>query len=427
MIYYRVLQKMPGRGAGPSATLGGAWPNRELRGVSRGLPPRMSKRLRAYRGARATPPVSSQGCRPRPAAEEEVMDRWAWRLGVVGVALAVLVGCAPRAAPAAASGGDDSAVAAFYRGKTIRIVVGLSPGGGYDLTSRLLARYMAARIPGNPTIIVENRPGAGTMLAANAVYASEPKDGTVIGNFDSSLVLLQALGATGIGYDATRFNWLGATVKDVTGCLVRADAVASVQDTIAGKEVVLGALALGNNSYDVPTVLNATLGTHFKMVPGYGGTAQFRLAVENQETDGYCVTYRSAILVNDQPWLSGDPPYARMLVVMGDKPPDSPFLRGVPTAESLATSDEARELLRVVDAPQVINKPYAVAPEVPPERVAALRRALMETYADPQFLAEAKRANLDVDPSDAAEVTRVVQSVLGASPGALARLKEIIK
>ena len=266
------------------------------------------------------------------------------------------------------------------------------------------------------------------MLAANAVYASEPKDGTVIGNFDSSLVLLQAFGASGIGYDSTRFNWLGATVKDATGCLIRANAgVTGLQDTIAGKEIVLGALALGNNSYDVPTVLNATLGTHFKMVPGYGGTSQFRLAMESQETDGYCVTYRSAILVNDQPMLQESPPRARMLVIMGEKAPDSPYLRGVPTAESLATTDEARELLRVVDAPQVINKPYAVAAEVPAERVAALRRALMETYADPQFLAEAKRANLDVDPSDAEEVGRIVQSVLGASPATLARLKEIIK
>src|SRR5437763_7281171 len=378
------------------------------------------------------------------------MDRWSWRLGVAGVVLGLLVGCAPRAGPpaaprpvasaapssaaapvgasSAAQGGDQSAVAAFYRGKTVRIVVGLSPGGGYDLTSRLLARYMAGRIPGNPTMIVENRPGAGTMLAANAVYSSEPKDGTVIGNFDSSLVLLQALGASGIGYDSTRFNWLGATVKDVTGCLIRADAgVTGLADTIAGKEVVLGALALGNNSYDVPMVLNATLGTHFKMVPGYGGTSQFRLAMESQETDGYCVTYRSAILVNDQPMLQESPPRARMLVIMGEKAPDSPFLRGVPTAESLATTDAARELLRVVDAPQVINKPYAVAPEVPAERVAALRRALMETYADPQFLAEAQRANLDVDPSDAEEVGRVVQSVLGASPATLARLKETIK
>jgi tripartite-type tricarboxylate transporter receptor subunit TctC len=378
------------------------------------------------------------------------MYRWSWRrVAVLGVVLGLLMGCAPRAAtpaatpPAAASpapsaaaapgaaspaaGGDEGGVAAFYRGKTVRIIVGLSPGGGYDLTSRLLARHLAARIPGNPTIIVENRPGAGTMLAANAVYATEPKDGTVIGNFDSSLVLLQALGATGIGYDSARFNWLGATVKDVTGCLVRADAVTSLQDTIAGKEVVLGALALGNNSYDVPVVLNATLGTHFKLVPGYGGTAQFRLAVESQETDGYCVTYKSAILVNDQPWLEGDPPRARMLVVMGANPPESPYLRGVPAAESLARTDEARELLRVVDAPQVINKPYAVAPEVPAERVAALRRALMETYADPQFLAEAKRSNLDVDPSSGEEVGRVVQGVLNASPATLARLKEIIK
>lgn len=321
---------------------------------------------------------------------------------------------------------DERAVADFYRGKTVRIVVGLSAGGGYDLTSRLIAKHMPAHLPGNPTIIVENRPGAGSALAANTIYATEPKDGSVIGNISPTLVLRQALGQPGVDYDAAKLQWLGSTAKDFTACLVRADVDAkTIQDTIGGKEIILATLGPGDNSHDVPAVMNATIGTRFKLVPGYDGSSKFRLAMESKEVDGFCITFISGMLVGDSDALQSGS--ARIIVALGDKLPDHPFLKAVPTAESLAKAEEAKTLLRTIDTPQLFNKPYFVAPGVPTDRVEALRKALAATYADPSLRADAEKAKFDISPSSGEEVDRIVQGVLGTPPALLAKLKEIAK
>ncbi len=334
----------------------------------------------------------------------------------------------PAAKPSpAASGFDEAAVAAFYRGKTVRIVVGLGAGGGYDLTSRMLAKYLPNYLPGAPTVIVENKPGAGSALAANTVANTEPKDGTVIGNISPTLVLRQALGQPGVEYDAARLEWLGATARDFTGCLVRSDAgVTSLQDAMQ-KEVILASLGLGDNSNDVPLVLNATIGTKFKLVSGYDGTAKFRLAMQSKEVDGFCITFVSAILVGDSESLSGPSPAARMIGYVSEKPYDNPFLKGVATADSLAKTDDAKVLLKAVDSAQLINKPYFMAAGVPQDRVAALRQALAKTYADPGFRSEAERAKFDTSPSTGPEVEAVVRGVLNTPPALLNRLKEILK
>jgi tripartite-type tricarboxylate transporter receptor subunit TctC len=330
--------------------------------------------------------------------------------------------------PAAKPAFDEKAVTDFYAGKTVRIVVGLGAGGGYDLTSRLIAKYLPKYLPGNPTVIVENRPGAGSALAANSIYATEPKDGTVIGNISPTLVLRQALGQAGVEYDASKLQWLGSTAKDFTACLVRSDTgITSIQDTINGKEIVLATLGPGDNSQDVPAVLNATLGTNFKLVSGYDGTSKFRLAVESKEADGFCITFISAILVGDSPWLEGSDPFARLIVAVTDQLPDHPFLRGVPTAQSLAKTEDAKTLLRAVDAAQIINKPYFVAPGVPTDRVAALRKALANTYADPEFKEDAAKAKFDINPSSAEEVERVVQGVLNTPAPLLTQLGQLLK
>jgi tripartite-type tricarboxylate transporter receptor subunit TctC len=339
---------------------------------------------------------------------------------------------APAASPAAkpspaAAGFDEAAVAAFYRGKTVRIVVGLGAGGGYDLTSRLLAKYIPNYLPGAPTVIVENRPGAGSALAANTIANTEPKDGTVIGNISPTLVLRQALGQPGVEFDAGKLEWLGATAKDFTGCLVRSDIdVKSFQDAMQ-KEVVLASLGQGDNSNDVPLVLNSALGTKFKLVSGYDGTAKFRLAMQSKEVDGFCVTFVSAILVGDSESLSGPSPAARMIGYLSEKPNDHPLLKGLSTAESLAKTDDARTLLKAVDSPQLINKPYFMAPGVPKDRVEAMRLALAKSYADPGFRSEAERAKFDTSPSTGPEVDAVVRVTLNTQPDLLNQLKEILK
>jgi tripartite-type tricarboxylate transporter receptor subunit TctC len=187
-------------------------------------------------------------------------------------------------------------VADFYRGKTIRLVLGLPAGTGADTGHRLIAKYMTRYLPGNPRIIVENKPGAGGILATNLVYNVEPQDGTVISAFVESNVLQQALGAPGIEFDAGKLQWLGSAVKTTGACLARTDTgITSIQDTIAGPEVIIGVSAPGGTTHDVAAVLKAALGANFRLVMGYDGSPRLILATESKEVEGFCVSLRSML------------------------------------------------------------------------------------------------------------------------------------
>jgi tripartite-type tricarboxylate transporter receptor subunit TctC len=334
---------------------------------------------------------------------------------------------AAKPAEAAAATFDERAVADFYRGKTIRIIVGFAPGGSFDLYSRLLAKHMPQYIPGNPNIIAENRPGAASAVAANAVYSTEAKDGTVIGSINEFLVLQHLLRQEGMQFDPARFNWLGASVDTLSACLARSDVgINSVQDIMNGKELVVGTTGLGAATHDTPAVLNAALGTNFKLVSGYAGISTIQLALESREVDGYCVSWDAMLIVGRQ-MLEGNNPTAKVFLIMGDKPLDHPYLQGVPAAETLAKTDEARQLLRAVHAPSQMSKPFAVAPEVPRDRVEALRRAMEQAFANPQLKEEASRSELEVAARNGQEVTQIVQELLGTRPEIIARLKDILK
>jgi tripartite-type tricarboxylate transporter receptor subunit TctC len=331
------------------------------------------------------------------------------------------------AAPAAQAAGSEQQVASFYRGKTIRIVVGFAPGGGFDTYGRLIAKYLSKYVPGRPTVIVENVPGAASMVAANQVYKTLPKDGTVIASFNENLVLLSALGKEGIEYDPRRFQWLASMVNSPSACATRADAgVNSFEEVMAGKQWIIASEGPGTTTYDVPVALQAALGANLKLVPGYDGTSRMRLAIESREADGGCWTWDS-MSVTARQWFESSPPFAKVLVVMGNRTPDHPWLQGVPAAENLATTPENRQLLALVNVPAQMSKPYAVAPEVPHERAEALRQAFAAVAADAEFIAEAEKAKLDVVPLTGAEVEERVRVVLDAPPAVLAKLKEVLK
>ena len=359
-------------------------------------------------------------------------------LTAVALIALVLAGCSPggrqtgaqRSEQASVSSGEafnEQAVADFYRGKTIRIIVGFGPGGAFDVYSRLLSKHMSQYIPGNPAIVVENRPGAASAVAANLVYSVEPKDGTVIGSFNESLAMQQLLEAEGIQFDAGKFNWLGSSVETMTTCLVRSDVgVNSIQELIGGRELAFGSTGPGTPTQDGPAILNAALGTRLRIVSGYEGIAAIQLALESRELDGYCVSFDSVQIVARR-MLDADPPGAKILVVFGPQTPNNPWLAGVPTAESLAPSDRARQLLRAVHVASQVSKPFALAPEVPQDRVAALRKAHMAAFADLSFVEDAKAAGLDVSPSDGAKVTRVIQDLLATPRETTNELKNILK
>lgn len=331
----------------------------------------------------------------------------------------------PVAKAAAVPSFNEQAVADFYRGKVVRIMVGASPGGGFDLQSRLLANHLSRHIPGNPTVIVENKPGAGTLLVANTVYNSEAKDGTVMGSFNEALVLEQAIGAESIQFDARRYNWIGSANQDVGACMTRTDiGVSSVQDLLGGREFKMGSPGAGVGE-NTPKLLNAALGTNFTLIRGYNDSANVRLAIQRKEIDGYC-TSLSTLLARERQEIEGTDATLKVFLVTGDKSPDHPLLAGVPAAESLARTPEARALLRAGTAPGRISKPFAVAPEVPRDRVEALRKAVADAYADPELRAESARTNLEIEPSTGEEVTRVVTELLNTPPDILERLKQTL-
>jgi len=337
----------------------------------------------------------------------------------------------PTSGPGPSAEADEQALAAFYRGKTIKILVGFGPGGGYDLYARLVARYMGAYIPGNPNFIVENRDGAGSLLATNAAYAAEPRDGTVLLTFSEGLVLQPLLGAPGVAFDAARFNWLGSAVQTTHACAARTDLAVSAQGVVDGQPLIMVTSDPGSSPYDVPAVLNAALDLKLKLVSGYRSTPHMLLAIEQSEGDALCTTLSTLIEPQGRPFLEGSPPKGKIFLVVGATVPpgqaSNPWVQGVPSAESFARTDEARALLRVIDTPAHMHKPYVAPPDVPPARVAMLRRALASTFADRQFQAEVERLGLAASPISGEETARIVAELQQTPAPVVARLKELLR
>lgn len=338
--------------------------------------------------------------------------------------LFVLMAAVPTAAAPAQAAGDP--IADFYKGKTIRIVVAYPPAGAYDMYSRLVARHLGRHIPGNPRVIVQNMPGAGGLAAARAVYTVEPKNGTVIVHTNQFLVLQQAIGQPGLELDTAKFNWLGSAYRSLGHCAVHRDlGITRVQEIMDGKEVHTAVQAPGTFGYDMPAVLNAALGTRFKLVAGYPGLARILAAVESREADAFCTGDPFQPVVT--PLLGGEIPVAKVVVILGDRPSDHPMLKGVPPAETLAKTDEAKMLLRTLAGPLQMSLPWAAAPGVPPERLAALRQGMARTFADSRFLAEAEKAQATIEFTNGEDVARIVRGILDAPAPTRARLKEIFR
>lgn len=321
---------------------------------------------------------------------------------------------------------DDKSVGDFYRGKQIRIVIGSGPGGTYDIYSRLISKHMGRFIPGNPSMLVQSRSGAGGLIAANTIYNTEPRDGTVIGSFGETFPLRQAIGAPGIQFDSAKFQWIGSAINTAIACVARSDsAVASFQDVVDGKPFTVGTMAPGSTIYDTPGIVNAAFNLQWKLVRGFEGVANIVNATESKEVDGYCASWL-AMLTTGRHLQLMDAGLIKPIIIMGDKTPDHPRLKQIPAVEALAKTEEAKQLLRAMHAPSQITNPYVVHPNVPRERVAALRRAFMATFTDQEFLADAKRTKLEFSPSSGEQVAQIVQSIMNTPPAVLAKMKKIL-
>lgn len=319
-----------------------------------------------------------------------------------------------------------SAQEPFYKGKTIRIIVGFSAGGGFDTYSRSLARHMSKQIAGNPTLIVENMTGAGSLIAANHLYKVAKPDGLTIGIFHGNQISAQLFGGPGIEFDARRFEWIGAPGQNHDLCLLnRESGITNIEQWMAAKTPVkLGGSAPGTTTDDGPKVLKAALGLPLRLITGYKGTADIRIAVEGGEVDGLCgLSWASAKATWRKAIESG-----KIIVVLQSAPQPHPELPNVPLAINLAKTEEGRQLIQAgIHNPSTTTYSYSLPPGTAKERLQILRRAFAETVKDAEFLAEAKKASLEVNPVLGEEVERLIQGFFKIDPALVAKLKEILK
>jgi tripartite-type tricarboxylate transporter receptor subunit TctC len=318
----------------------------------------------------------------------------------------------------ACADGRADAVADFYRGKQVKLIVGYGPGGGYDVYARLLARHLGKYIPGNPTVVVQNMPGAGSLRAANYIYTSAPKDGTVIGTFARDMPLLAIIGSNpNVQFDARKFTWLGSSSSygnDAYLLIVRMDAtVKSVEEARrpGGPPLVLGSTAEGASGSDVPAVLRDALGLNIKMVLGYPDSAALFLAVDRKELEGR-TTGLSSIQSSKPEWLR---PNSGMHVFLQfgrtTRHPDFP---NVPTARELARDDNARALIELTELPFLLSRPFVAPPDLPPDRAKALQSAFLAVHDDPQYREEAGKFKVDISPISGEEAVRAIDRIAGA-------------
>lgn len=311
----------------------------------------------------------------------------------------------------------------FYKGKTIRIVVATSAGGGFDTYTRTLTRHMGKFIPGNPAFVVENMPGAGHLIGANHMYKVAKPDGLTIGHFQGGLFLYQVFGRPGIEFDAKQFEFIGSPIKESRACaLTKASGITSVEKWLAAKAPVkLGGIG-GAAPDDIARMLAATTDLPIQLVAGYKGTSEIRMAAESGELAGGCWTWDSIRATWTKAIQSGD---AVVVLQLLSKP--HPELPNVPLAQNLAKSDEARQLIQAgVQDPADYYRPYVLPPRTPKDRVGILRKALQDTMKDPEFLADAAKSRLDIDPVTGTELENLVRGLFKLSPPMIAKLKTIL-
>jgi len=331
------------------------------------------------------------------------------------VASAVLLCCI---APARAQ--DD--VATFYRGKQLRMIVGSAVGGGYDLFARIVARHIVHHIPGQPGIIVQNQPAAGGVVMTNQLYAQGPKDGTVIGvpiNGLPTAPLLQS----GTQFDPTRLNWLGSTNREAYVAFVWHTVPVGDIAELTAKEVVVGATTPGTTMVDFPLLVNDVLGFRFKVVRGYAGTPQINLAIERGEVQGMGGLGWASVKAQTPHWISEKK--IKVLAQYGFK--RYPELADVPTMLELAKSDADRQAMTMLFARTEYGRPYFLPPDVPAERVAALRRAFDATMKDQAFIAEAAKLQFEVDPLTGERVQALVAQLAATPREVVARVRTALE
>ncbi len=307
--------------------------------------------------------------------------------------------------------------AAFYRGKTISVTAGFAPGGGADSYARLVARHLGRYVAGNPNILVRNMQGAGSVIAANHIYNVAAADGTELGLFAGNIVVDPIIGGTQQRYDARKFNWIGAPTTETTVCVSSLKSPFKTIDDAIKREMVLG--ASGTSTLDFPLLMNGVVGTKFKLIKGYGGSAALRLALERGEIEGFCgVGYYSLKTAG----LSTD--NVNFLAQVG--PARNPEMPNVPFVGDYTKSEADRQLFRLVFGWLAFERPIATPPGVPAERVQALRAGFDAAMTDPALLADAAKVSLRIDPLGGAAIAAFIEDVSRTPAEVAARAATIL-
>ena len=319
-------------------------------------------------------------------------------------------------------GTAQTAVAEFYKGKSVYILVGTAAGGGFDAYGRMVARHLGKHIPGNPTIIPQNLDGGGGWRATQRVAMTAPPDGTTIGAILPTTLLDPLIGDPRKKLERFDLAFLGSASKNLQACFVRTDApVQSAQDLFE-KELIVGTGNATSTTFGFSTILKNVLGAKLKLTPGYTGNAQIYVAVDRGEVQGMCGTSIIGVTSMRANWFSEK--FAR--AILQESATGHPDLNalGVPRALSFAKTDEQRQMLEVYYSQQEFGRPYIVNVKTPPDRLAALQKAFMDTMRDPELLRELEKLQLDIDPITGPEVGALVAKAYASSPEAVAKLRE---
>jgi tripartite-type tricarboxylate transporter receptor subunit TctC len=346
--------------------------------------------------------------------------------------ITVLVECsvpsfAVQAAAPAKPGFDEKAVADFYRGKTVRIIVGFSAGGGYDQYSRLIARHLAKYIPGNPPVIVENMAGVGSIIAANHVFNVAPKDATVIANISGPIILEQLFANPGVQFDLAKFRYLAVPVSETYVLVVtRKPGVTKFDEIIGpkGKQVTFGAIP-GSTVEHGAILIRDLLGGNVKVVSGYKGTADVRMAIDGGEVEGFVNTWQSLKITSIDKFKSGE---WLVIAQLAEKPIKDLPMPNVPTIPMIAKNNEERQILKFgTSTPNEFGKVYVLPPGAPPDRAAALEAAFAKAFADKELLADADKGRLEIDPFFGDDIQKLVIEFLSMSPELKGKLQGALK
>jgi tripartite-type tricarboxylate transporter receptor subunit TctC len=312
-------------------------------------------------------------------------------------------------------------IADFYRGKNINLIAGNAVGGGTDNYARLLARHMSRHIPGNPSIIVQNMPGASSGKLASYLSSQAPRDGSAIGALDASVILRPLLSDQALPFDASKFAYLGSASKDAYFCIVRADAPVTTFQEALSQPIILGTTAVGSRAHDFPAMVNNVLGAKFRLVTGYAGTRELSLAIENREVQGMCGLSWSTLAAQHPDWIPRG--FVRVFVQEDMNGRAELNRLGVPLAVAFARTEDERRIMELFYSQNLFGRPFAAPQGVPADRLAALRGAFVSALGDKDLLADAAKVGLDIGPVSGDDVQALVTKLYGFPANIIERAK----